>query len=140
MPTGKSVEFAFAQVQAEAVVPLYKVQWIRLVVQGQTENYVSKFYPSTDGDIGILQINKFDRPSGMVLDPSGNLYVVDAGTDSLYRFNSRGVERYSFGGHNDPYGRSFHEPSGIAYYDKTLFIADKGNNRICRYKLSIDMK
>ena len=140
MPTGKSVEFAFAQVQAAEVVPLLKVQWIRLITEGQTVNYASKFLPSTDGDIGLLQINKFDKPSGLVFDPSGNLYVVDAGTDSLYRFNSRGVERYSFGGQNDPYGRRFDEPSGIAYYDKTLFIADRGNNRICRYKLSIDMK
>jgi hypothetical protein len=139
MPTGTSTEFVFAQVEVSTVIPLWKVQWIKLTVQGQTEGWDSKFYPSVNGDIDFLKINRFSQPRGVALDPSGNLFVVDAGTDSLYRFNSRGIERYSFGGHNDPYGRNFNQPYGIAYYDKTLFVADKGNNRICRFKLSIDM-
>jgi hypothetical protein len=139
MPSGTSTEFVFAQVQVSTVIPLWKVQWIKLIVMGQTHNWDSKFYPSVDGDIDLLRINRFIQPRGVALDPSGNLFVVDAGTDSLYRFNSRGIERYSFGGHNDPYGRNFNQPYGIAYYDKTLFVADKGNNRICRFRLSTDM-
>jgi streptogramin lyase len=140
-PTGTSTEFVFAQIENSAVTPLWKVQWIQLTVQGQTENWASKFYPSTDGDIDFLRINRFVQPRGLALDQSGNLFVADAGTDSIYHFNSRGIEQYSFGGHNDPYGRNFNQPYGIAYYDadKTLFVADKGNNRICRFKLSIDM-
>ena len=100
MPTGRSVEYVFAQVEAGpgAITPLYKVQWIRLVTEGQTTNYVSKFYPSVDGDIDLLKINRFVRPSGVSLDPSGNIFVTDAGTDSVDRFNFRGVERYYFGG------------------------------------------
>jgi hypothetical protein len=139
MPTGRSTEFVFSQVQVSAVIPLWKVQWIQFLTMGQTANWVSKFYPSIDGDIDFLTINRFVQPRGIALDASGNVFVVDAGTDSLYRFNTRGVEHYSFGGHNDPFGRNFNQPYGIAYYDKTLFVADKGNNRICRYKLSIDM-
>jgi hypothetical protein len=140
MPTAKSVEFVFSQVRSAEVEPLIKVQWIKLVSQGQTTNYDSKFYPSTSGDVDILTINKFAEPRGVVVDPSGNFYVVDAVKDSLYRFNSSGVERYSFGGRNDPYGRTFNQPYGVAYFDKTLYIADRGNNRICRYMLSSDMQ
>jgi DNA-binding beta-propeller fold protein YncE len=140
LPTGTSIEFVFAQVEVSAVVPLWKVQWVKLIAMGQTRNWASKFYPSVDGDIDLLKINRFVQPRGVALDPSGNLFVVDASTDSLYHFNSRGIESYSFGGHNDPYGRNFNQPYSVAFYDKTLFIADKGNNRICRYKLSIDMR
>jgi hypothetical protein len=140
-PTGTSTEFVFSQIEDSigAVIPLWKVQWIKLIVQGQTENWDSKYWPSIDGDIDILKINRFVQPRGVALDPSGNLFIVDAVTDSLYRFSSRGTERYSFGGQSDPYGRNLNQPYGIAYYDKTLFVADKGNNRICRFKLSIDM-
>lgn len=140
MPSGTSVEFVYAQVEnSGGVVPLLKVQWIKLITEGQTTNYASKF-SSIDPSIDFLQINKFKKPRGVALDPSGNLFVVDAEQDSLYRFNTRGMERYSFGGHNDPYDRNFNEPSSVAYFDKTLYIADKGNNRICRFKLSTDME
>ncbi len=140
MPTGKSVEFVYSQVEVTGgTIPLLKVQWIRLITEGQTTNYVSKF-PSIDPTIGLTQINKFKEPRGMALDPSGNLFVVDASTDSVYRFNSRGIERYSFGGHDDPLGRNFNQPYSVAYYDKTIFVADRGNNRICRFKLSVDIR
>ena len=140
MPTGTSNEFVFSQIQASSAIALWKVQWIKLVVMGQTHNWISKFYPSVDGDIDLLRINRFIQPRGVALDPSGNLFVVDAGTDSVHCFNSRGLERYSFGGNQDPYGRNFNQPYSVAFYDKTLFIADRGNNRICRYKLSIDLR
>jgi hypothetical protein len=136
LPTGRSVEFVVSQTGDNC---LYKVQWIRLVSEGQTTNYLSKFYPSVDGDIDILRINRFQSPRGVTLDPSGNLFVVDGQTDSLYRFSTRGIERYSFGGTG--FGeKQFREPSGVAYYDKTIYVADAGNNRIVRFKLSTDIR
>jgi hypothetical protein len=142
VPGGKSVEFAFAQITDDPVLHplLFKVQWFRFIIDQQTSYFTSKFWPSSSSGVGLVEENKFGRPSGIAFDASSNLYVVDAETDSLYRFNSKGIERYSFGGHNDPYGRTLNEPSGVAYFVNTIFIADKGNNRICRYKLSIDMK
>jgi hypothetical protein len=139
LPTGRSTEFVFSQVEVSTVIPLWKVQWMQFLAMGQTSNWVSKFYPSIDGDIDFLRMNRFVQPRGIAIDPSGNVFVVDAGTDSLYRFNTRGVEHFSFGGHHDAFGRNFNQPYGVAYYDKTIFVADKGNNRICRFKLSIDM-
>jgi hypothetical protein len=140
LPTGRSLDFIFAQVEVpgSSVVPLLKVQWIQLITQGQTTNYASK-YPSIDDRIGITQINKFKEPRGIAVDPSGNLFVVDSGTDSLYRFNARGIEQFSFGGANDSHKRFLNDPYSVAFYDNTIFIADKGNNRICRFKLSIDI-
>ena len=136
MPTGRSVEFVICQT---GDVALYKVQWIRLIAEGQTTNYASKFYPSVDGDIDFLRINRFSTPRGVTLDPSGNLFVVDSQVDSLYRFSTRGVERFSFGGTGSG-ERQFREPSGVAYFDKTIFVADAGNNRIVRFKLSTDLR
>ena len=141
MPTGRSVEYVFTQTETSpgAIMPLYKVQWIRLITEGQTTNYVSKFYPSVDGDIDLLRINRFSRPSGVALDPSSILFVTDAALDSVFRFNARGVEQYSFGGTGSG-DKQLRSPSGIAYFDKTLFVADRGNNRIVRFKLSTDLR
>ncbi len=135
-PTTRSVEFVFCQTGDRT---FYKVQWIQLVTEGQTTNFLSKFYPSVDGNIDFLKINHFKQPAGVTLDLSGNLYVVDAGTDSLYRFSSRGLERYSFGGPGSG-DRQFRQPSGVAFFDKTIYVADKGNNRIIRFKLSSDLQ
>ncbi len=141
VPTGRSVEYVFSQVEFApgAITPLYKVQWIRLISEGQTTNYVSKFYPSVDGEIDLLKIDRFSRPSGVTLDPSGILFVTDAARDSVFRFNAKGVERFSFGGTGNG-DKQFREPSGIAYFDKTIYVADMGNNRIVRFKLSTDLR
>ena len=136
MPWNRSVEYVFCQTGDHA---LYRVQWIQLVVEGQTTNWVSKFYPSVDGSIDFLRLNHFTQPAGVTFDPSGNLYVVDAAKDSLFRFSTRGIERYSFGGSGSG-DVQFHQPSGIAYFDKTLYVADRGNNRIVRFKLSSDIQ
>lgn len=136
MPWNRTVEYVFCQTGDHA---LYKVQWIQLVVEGQTTNYVSKFYPSVDGSIDFLRLNHFTQPTGVTFDPSGNLYVVDAAKDSLFRFSTRGIERYSFGGAGSG-STQFNQPFGIAYFDKTLYVADRGNNRIVRFKLSSDIQ
>ena len=136
MPWNRSVEFVFCQTGDHA---LYKVQWIQFVVEGQTTNFISKFYPSLDGSIDFLRLHHFTQPAGVTFDPSGNLYVVDAAKDSLFRFSTRGIERYSFGGTGSG-NLQFRQPSGVAYFDKTIFVVDRGNNRIVRYKLSSDLQ
>jgi DNA-binding beta-propeller fold protein YncE len=136
LPTGRSLEFVFCQTGDHS---LYKVQWIQIVAEGQTTNILSKFYPSVDGNIDILKLNRFSQPAGATLDASGNLYVVDAAKDSLFRFTTRGIERYSFGGSGSG-ERQFHQPYGVAFFDKTVYVADRGNNRIVRFKLSSDLQ
>jgi DNA-binding beta-propeller fold protein YncE len=136
LPTGRTLEFAFCQTGDRA---FYKVQWIQIVSEGQTTNILSKFYPSSDGNIDILKLNRFSMPMGVTLDPSGNLYVVDAVKDSLFRFTTRGIERYSFGGTGSK-STQFRQPYGVAYFDKTIYVADRGNNRILRFKLSSDLQ
>ena len=136
MPTRRTVEFVFCQTGDQS---LYKVQWIQLVTEGQTTNYLSKFYPSVSGNIDILRLNHFSQPTGVTIDPSGNLFVVDAARDSLYRFSGQGLERYSFGGKGSG-EKQFDQPYGVAFFDKTLYVADRGNNRIVRFKLSSDLQ
>ncbi|OGU70676.1 MAG: hypothetical protein A3G43_12645 [Ignavibacteria bacterium RIFCSPLOWO2_12_FULL_56_21] len=135
--TGRSVEFVFSQVQYTSIVPLQKVQWIRFATEGQTANFISKFPDANEVDLVVN--NKFTYPEDVTLDPSGNLYVVDASTDSLYRFNSQGKELYSFGGTGNG-DKQFRQPTGVAFMDKTVYVADRGNNRVVLFKLSTDLR
>ncbi len=89
----------------------------------------------------------------MAPDISEYLFVVDSEKDSLFQFTSLGYEgatppaNYStrkqviasFGGEGSGLFQ-FRDPSGVCYFRKRLFVADKGNGRICRYILSTDLE
>jgi hypothetical protein len=98
---------------------------------------------------------RFKKPSDVYVAPdaTGYVFVVDEATDSLYQFTPKGFEGVnpaansgitkqiiaSFGGFGSgPF--QFNQPSGVCYYKRMVYVADKGNNRICRYKLSSDLE
>ena len=94
-------------------------------------------------------------PTGLALaaDATGYLFVTDATTDSLYIFNRNGVEgvspppaagtirpvKVSFGGEGSG-ALSFRDPQGVAYFERIVYVADTGNNRIARYRLNTDFE
>jgi len=98
---------------------------------------------------------KFNQPTGLAYAADGTNYIfaVDAGSDSLFQFQQNGYEGVapppasnaekpivvSFGGEGSG-PKQFRNPSGVAYYDEVVYVADKGNNRISRYKLSTDFE
>jgi hypothetical protein len=51
------------------------------------------FSPSTDGFIDILKINHFIQPEDVTVDQSGNIFVIDSGKDSLFKFTNKGKEK-----------------------------------------------
>ncbi|MHB1049914.1 MAG: hypothetical protein ACYC09_07540 [Bacteroidota bacterium] len=114
-----------------------------------------RFLYDADPTDGILQ-SIFKSPEDVTYAADrGYIFVVDSGTDSVYQFTSTGIEGIlppsfssdrkniivSFGGTGSGL-RQFNDPMGVAYYqpDRVLLIADAGNNRIVRYKLSTDIK
>jgi hypothetical protein len=83
----------------------------------------------------VMMPGNFLRPEGSALDNSFNIYIADAGKDSIYKFNSFGDELQSFGG-----PEIFNQPYGVAFFNKTLYVADTGNNRILRFILSTEIQ
>lgn len=110
----------------------FKTQWLYYNFSSETPGYESKLSPGTNQ---MMSVNKFSRPEGVTIDNSGNIYVADADRDSIYKFNSFGDELQSFGG-----PQLFNEPYAVAHFDKTLYVVDKGNNRILRFILSTDLR
>jgi parallel beta-helix repeat protein len=64
------------------------------------------------------------------LEVEGNkLYVIDAGSDKVYRFSLSGNYEISYGGYGSAEGY-FKNPKGIAIYSDSLYISDTDNRRI----------
>ena len=98
---------------------------------------------------------KFRNPSdiGFAADGTNYIYVLDAGRDSLFVFTNNGVEgvapppgssstlpvKVSFGGTGDG-ALQFRNPQGVAYFDRIVYVADTGNNRISRFRLNTDFE
>jgi DNA-binding beta-propeller fold protein YncE len=109
----------------------FKTQVLDYIITPIDQRYQSRFSPSSG--VEIMRPNKFVRPEGSATDNSGNFYVADAGTDSIFKFNAFGDELQSFGGPD-----VFDQPYAVAFFDRTLYVADTGNNRILRFILSTD--
>lgn len=75
---------------------------------------------------------------GLALTPRGNLLVASSMTDKILLFSPDGEFKASFGGGNAP-ELNLHLPNGLTITnyrgENFLAIADKGNSRVCIYKL-----
>jgi hypothetical protein len=157
--TGISTSHDFLLLQ-QSTVAQYKALWIKEVQDPDagviyTENASLLNFDTSKADGFLYSPNRFQIPEDIYAAPdfSGYLFLVDSGTDSLYQFTQKGFEGVnppansqftkqilaSFGGEGSgPF--QFIDPSGVCYFEKVIYVADKGNNRICRYKLSTDLE
>lgn len=113
----------------------FKVQWC---VYDAVENiYNAKYDPGSGVD--LLRNGLMTEPADITIDQFNNIYIIDAGKDSLFKFNSLGKLRSeSFGGEGVSPSQ-FVNPMGVAFFNETLYICDTGNNRILRFILSTDI-
>ncbi len=152
-----SADFLICQTKPEAQ---YKVLWIRQLVDPDVgteyiENAELVQQDTSKATRFLYEPNRFQDPEDVYIAPdfSGYIFVVDRQLDSLYQFTRKGYEgvnappnsRFtkqliaSFGGYGSgPF--NFKEPSGVCYNRKIVYVADKGNGRIARFKLSTDLE
>lgn len=138
----------------------FRVLWIKAEVTTDGLVYQqnsSLLAQDTSQATGFLyEPGKFENPVDIVYsgDDDAYIFVIDAEKDSLYQFQSNGQEgvnppagaandskkiKVSFGGEGAG-PKQFSNPQGIAYYRTIVYVADTGNNRIARYKLTTDFE
>ncbi len=110
-----------------------KTQWLTYVVTSSSADYEARLSPSDGG--ALMSPNKFSQPQGSCIDDAGNIYIADSQKDSVFKFTPMGDELQSFGG-----PAYFNGPYAVAYFDRILYVADTGNNRILRFILSTDIQ
>lgn len=148
-------DFLFTSLDPNGVL---KVQYIQNLTSVDGSSYLPKTDWSTDtsqAESFISDPFKFKQPVGVEFTGDGTnyIFVVDRATDSLYQFTSNGLEgvrpppasgqtkyvKTSFGGTgNGP--TQFNKPSAVAYKDRIVYVADEGNGRILRFKLTLDIR
>jgi hypothetical protein len=111
----------------------FKVQWLTATDFG----FAIRLNPA-QGNFDLLQPGKFSEPEDVTVDLEGNIYVIDADSDRLFKFSALGKELQSFGESGSGQNQ-FSNPNGVAFFNKTVYVADTGNNRIVRFKLSTDV-
>ena len=101
----------------------------------------------------IFDAGKFLEPVDVTLsgDGTGFVFVIDQAKDSVYQFTANGLEgikpppgtgltkyvKVSFGGTGIELTQ-FKNPRAVAYLNEILYVADSGNGRVLRFKLTSD--
>lgn len=156
---GMSTSMDFLLLQS-APAAEYKALWIRQIDNPETgisytENANLLNFDASRAERFLYEGFRFTNPTDICVAPdeTGYIFVVDAARDSLYQFTRLGFEGVnpppasgitkqviaSFGGRGaGPF--QFNQPQGVAYFRRTVFVADSGNGRVLRYKLSIDLE
>ncbi|MDZ4838690.1 MAG: hypothetical protein SGJ04_01655 [Bacteroidota bacterium] len=150
-----SNDFVFTSIDINAPI---KVQYISRL---ETDNGSSfNLKELTGGDTSkaekfLYTPDRFNKPVDVTFGGDGaNLIIVaDSERDSVYIFGTNGYEgikpppgynstKYlivSFGGAGTGITQ-FNRPTAVAYKDEILYVADAGNNRILRFKLTSDIQ
>ena len=154
LTTGTGREFIFTSTDPATTL---KVQFIEYFETEFTSFYSPRLIaPDTSQADGFLyEPDKFSQPTAVTLAGDGTefIFVVDAGTDSLYQFVSNGfegvlppaasgIDRYqkvSFGGTGTG-ATQFNRPMGVAYFNRIVYVADSENGRVLRFQLTTDFR
>jgi hypothetical protein len=138
----------------------FRVLWIKEysdpdagIVYAENSALLSMDPDEADGF--LYETNKFKNPQDVYIAPdqTGYIFVVDSETDRFYQFTSKGLEgvapppntsytkniNVSFG-EEGPGLFQFDDPMGVCYFEKMVYIADKNNNRVVRYRLNTDLE
>lgn len=133
-----------------------KVQYIDVNESENGVDYTVRDMPTGDtskADGFLYTPGRFALPADVTYSGDGTnyIFVVDSEKDSLYQFTNTGLEgvapppgsssskniKVSFGGTGNRL-TEFDEPTGVAYYQQIVYVADRGNRRILRFKLTTD--
>lgn len=124
----------------------YGTVWMVYYLSSDFEGWLPRFDPSDpeDRNIDFVRPGRFSLASAAAFDRRrGDIFVVDAALDSVFKFNSRGRFRpESFGEaltRNSRFPDGLTRPSGIAFFERTLYVVDTGNNAIRLFRLSTDL-
>ncbi|RMG27208.1 MAG: hypothetical protein D6730_07700 [Bacteroidetes bacterium] len=146
-------DFIFTSTEPNNVL---KVQIIRLEESAGGSSY--RLLQTLVGDTSkaddfLYRPGRFGRPTDVCVagDGTNYIFVVDVEKDSLFQFNALGYEgvnppagsssrkaiRASFGGRGQGLTQ-FNEPRAVAYLRQIVYVADAGNARLLRFKLTTD--
>lgn len=155
----ESLNFVYCQKASNSIVPEFGVLYITVTFNPDAGYSYDASPAFTDFNYDkssrfLYESFRFRSPEDIFIAPDKrHIYVVDSELDSLYQFTISGEEGVtppansneskniivSFGGEGSgPF--QFKDPSGVCYLRQVVYVADKGNNRVLRFKLNTDLE
>ncbi len=119
----------------------YGALWMVYQSNADFVGWLPRFDPANASDRGVdfIKPGQYLSPQGVAIDPSRrDIFIADAGLDSVFKFTSRGVfkaESFGFVGS----GGFLRRPTGLAFFSSILYVLDGDQGIILRYRLSTDV-
>lgn len=119
----------------------YGALWMVYQSSSDFQGWVPRFDPARpeDRSVDFIRPGIYLYAKAVAIDPSRrDIFIADAGLDSIFKYNSRGVLR------SESFGRvlsqgMMHRPSGLAFFDKVLYVLDREQGLMLRFRLSTDV-
>lgn len=148
-----SSNFFVAMASEEVPIKVQSIEFNETEFGSSYNVQLLNFTDTSEANDFLYRPGRFINPTDMWLTGDGTnyLFVIDAEKDSLYQFTTTGYEGAnpppgssekkniiaSFGG-NGQSATQFNNPAAVAYLDRIVYVADKGNGRLLRFKLTTD--
>ena len=148
-------DFYFTSISPQNVLKVQRIGFVQSDFGSSYNLVILAAGDTSRADRFLYEANRFEEPADITIAGDGTRYVfvIDAVKDSLYQFNAQGLEGVnppsgagtskailaSFGGRGQGL-RQFNEPRGVAYLDRIVYVADAGNGRVLRFKLTTDFE
>jgi hypothetical protein len=119
----------------------YGAIWMRYERSSDFEGWLPKFDPARPEDLFVdfIRPGRYLSPEAVTIDRARrDVFIADAGLDSIFKFTSRGVfKAESFGRIRS--GGLMRRPTGLAFFEQVLYVLDGETGMILRYRLSTDV-
>jgi hypothetical protein len=119
----------------------YGALWMRYEDVPEFQGWLPRFDPANpqDRSVDFIVPYRYLLPEAVAIDPGRrDVFVADAQLDSVFKFTSRGrFKSESFGSVRT--AGVMRRPTGLAYFEKMLYVLDSETGNILRYRLSTDV-
>ena len=146
-------EFIYTSVDDNSVIKVQVIDYLESEFGASYAPRSMEFEDYTKAEGFLISPYKFKTPRSVTIagDQSQYIFVVDESKDSVYQFTITGLEgvkpppgsadtKYqmaSFGGKGKALNK-FDRPVAVAYKNRIIYVADAGNGRVLRFKLTTD--
>ena len=119
----------------------YCALWMQYQSNSEFEGWLPRYDPASavDRQVDFIRPNRYLQPEGVTIDRARrDVFIADAGLDSVFKFNSRGsfkVESFGIVKTNGVMRR----PTGLAFFNKVLYVLDGETGNLLRYTMTTDV-
>ena len=119
----------------------YGAIWMVYQSNSDFVGWLPRFDPANllDRAVDFIRPNNYLSPQAVAIDPGRrDVFIADAGLDSVFKYTSRGVFKTESFGRVRSNGLLRH-PTGLAFFSSVLYVLDGEQGIIFRFRLSTDV-